>query len=225
MSALNLRSLLVDGASSLGGRARARRQELLAKTFPELASYRVLDLGGTAYSWLQHGSAHPRSVTLVNLFGDELTVRHENDELPDWLTLRVGDACDPPQEIMEDHYDLVFSNSLIEHVGGPLRRRMMADVVRGRATRYWVQTPYRYFPVEPHWLFPMFQFLPLNVRAWLSSRWPLVHTRSTSWEESVASALDTELLGLTELCYLFPDSTILRERVCGMTKSIVAVRG
>ena len=28
-----------------------------------------------------------------------------------------------------------------------------------------VQTPYRYFPVEPHWLFPGLQFLPMGLRA------------------------------------------------------------
>ena len=27
-----------------------------------------------------------------------------------------------------------------------------------------MQTPYRYFPIEPHWLFPGMQFLPLPVR-------------------------------------------------------------
>lgn len=221
---MKLRRLLVDGPGSIGGRARVRRRELLARMFPDLPSYRVLDLGGTAYSWLQESATRPKSVTLVNLFDDELTVRHEQDDLPEWMTLVVGDACDPPASVLEDDYDLVFSNSLIEHVGGPLRRKMMADVVRGRATRYWVQTPYRFFPVEPHWLFPLFQFLPLAARARLSMVWPLMHTRASTWEESVATALDTELLSATELRYLFPEADIHRERLLGLTKSIVAVR-
>ena len=37
--------------------------------------------------------------------------------------------------------------------------------MRELAQLHWVQTPYRYFPVEPHFLFPGFQFLPLTVRA------------------------------------------------------------
>ncbi len=37
----------------------------------------------------------------------------------------------------------------------------------------WVQTPYRYFPIEPHWIFPGFQFLPLSARTEISRRWPL----------------------------------------------------
>ncbi|HEX4060865.1 MAG TPA: UDP-N-acetylmuramoyl-tripeptide--D-alanyl-D-alanine ligase [Streptosporangiaceae bacterium] len=49
------------------------------------------------------------------------------------------------------HYDLVFSNSLIEHVGGHERRERFADTVHQLSGAYWVQTPYRYFPVEPHW--------------------------------------------------------------------------
>lgn len=221
---MRLRSLFVDGRSSLGGKARQRRRELLLSTFPDIASYRVLDLGGTAYSWLQDDIVRPKAVTLVNLFDDELTARHEAEQLPDWLTLVVGDACDPPRSVQDDDFDLVFSNSLIEHVGGPQRRRMMADVVSRLAPRHWVQTPYRYFPIEPHWLFPLFQFLPLPVRARLSILWPLVHTRAGTWEQAVATALDTELVGMTEYRWLFPDSRIIKEQFLGLTKSIIAVR-
>lgn len=221
---MSLRSLLVDGPSSVGGRARARRRELLARVFPDIESYNVLDLGGTAYSWMQEGAVRPKSVTLVNLFDGELTVRQEQDPLPDWLTLVVGDACDLPDELLDRHYDLVFSNSLIEHVGGPARRTMLAAQVHATADRHWIQTPYRYFPVEPHWLFPLFQFLPLVVRAWLSRVWPLAHTRATTWDGAVATALDTELLGITELRHLFPGSTVHRERFLGLTKSVVLVR-
>ena len=74
--------------------------------------YRVLDLGGTAYSWL-NAPLQPKAVTLLNLFESELKARHEDDKLPDWLSLVAGDACEPPPEIREADFDLVFSNSLI----------------------------------------------------------------------------------------------------------------
>jgi hypothetical protein len=87
-----------------------------------------------------------------------------------------------------------------------------------------VQTPYRYFPVEPHFLFPGFQFLPLKARAALVQRWPLVHTRPGDHDAAVSAALHVELLGRTELEALFPDSEIVSEKLAGLTKSLVAVR-
>ena len=40
-------------------------------------------------------------------------------------------------------FDLVFSNSVLEHLGGHGRRRQFADVVHESAPEWWVQTPYR----------------------------------------------------------------------------------
>jgi hypothetical protein len=80
----------------------------------------------------------------------------------DWISTLVGDACALPRRVTDQRFDLVYSNSVIEHVGGHARREAFAAAVRNAADRYWVQTPYRYFAIEPHWLFPGFQ----------SSRWP-----------------------------------------------------
>jgi len=89
-----------------------------------------------------------------------------------------------------------------------------------------VQTPYRYFPVEPHWLFPGFQFLPLAARVAVSRRWPLGHVRSPKVPSAAAvrDVTSVELLTLTELRSLFPDAHVYRERFCGLVKSIVAYR-
>jgi hypothetical protein len=217
------RARLTDGPSSLGGRSRGRRWQLFMRLFPDFGTYRVLDLGGTAYSWLD-APVRPREVTLLNLFESEFDVRHRERKLPEWLVLATGDACNPPSQIKLTNFDLVFSNSLIEHVGGLARRKQLASVVRESAPKYWVQTPYRYFPIEPHWIFPGFQFLPLAVRAELSQRWPLMHTRSTNWPEAVETALEVELLSITEMRHLFPDSEIHHERLAGLTKSVIAVQ-
>jgi hypothetical protein len=220
---MSLRSRLVDGPASIGARARARRWDLLGELFPELPSYRVLDLGGTADSWLRT-PVKPKSVTVLNLYDAELTVGREAEALPDWVALASGDACEPPADVLAGDYDLVFSNSLIEHVGGALRRSQLAAVVRAAAPRYWVQTPYRYFPVEPHYLFPGFQFLPVAARGRLARSWPLIHTRASTWEGGVGTALEVELLSATEMRYHFPDASLRFERLAGLPKSMIAVR-
>jgi hypothetical protein len=85
--------------------------------------------------------------------------------------------------------------------------------------------PYRYFPLEPHWLFPGLQFMPMAARARLAARWPLAHSSPDSREDAMSEVQWTELVGVAELKSYFPGSTIHHERVAGLTKSLVAVGG
>lgn len=217
MSVHALRNRIVDGPDSVGARRRARRWEWLRAAFPQIENMSVIDLGGTAESW-QRAPVRPARVHVVNL-------EHEADaDLPSWLRADQGDACNLPPAILGSSYDLVFSNSVIEHVGGHAQRQRFAEAVHKLADRHWVQTPYRYFPIEPHWLFPGFQFLPMSARAQISYRWPLAHTRSASVDDGLAEAMSVELLSRAEMSYYFPHAEIQAERLLGAVKSLIAVR-
>ena len=216
----HIRHLLVESPTSLGGRARARRWNDLVARFPDLASLRVLDLGGTVDAWAV-APIRPRHVTVLNL--DEPGTTDQP-----WLTPVTGDACNAAAELAgttgETSFDLVFSNAVLEHVGGHANRARFAQQARDLAPRHWIQTPYRYFPVEPHWLFPGMQFLPVAARARIATVWPLAHSPAGTTDEGLSSVLWTELLGIAELRHYFPESQIIHERVVGLTKSIIAVR-
>jgi hypothetical protein len=201
---------------SVSAAARGRRwQELLAR-FPGIAEMRVLDLGGDLRSW-QLGGLRPRELLIINR--DEQLV-HE-----DWAQSVVADACDLPPEIRQRSFDLVYSNSVMEHVGGHHRRRQFAEAVRTLAPSYWVQTPYRYFPVEPHWLFPGFQWLPVSARARVMRWWPLGnYPTGIPYDEAVDHVLNIELLSRAAMRAYYPDAEIWSERVLGLTKSLVAIR-
>jgi hypothetical protein len=112
---------------------------------------------------------------------------------------------------------------VIEHVGGHAKRKQMADVVRQLGDRHWIQTPYRYFPIEPHWVFPGFQFLPTNLGARVAEVWPFAWSVPADRRAAVENVVEIELLNRTQLEYYFPESTILAERVAGLTKSLIAV--
>lgn len=177
----------------------------------------MLDLGGVAATW-EAAPVRPREVVAVNLGAG-----HAVDL--GWFRGVAGDACDPPPGVLDEPFDLVFSNSLLEHVGGHARRRELAAVVERAAPRHWVQTPYRYFPVEPHWMVPGMQFLPVAARAKLSRRLPFgPANKHTPEPDVVDECCWVELVGVTELRHYFPRSEIWRERAFGLTKSIVAVR-
>ncbi len=180
----------------------------------------VVDLGGTVDTWMQ-APVRPRHVTVLN-------ISEPGDSDVDWITPVLGDACRAVPELdsagLPVAFDVVFSNAVLEHVGGHAQRCQFADSVRALAPLHWVQTPYRYFPVEPHWLFPGMQFLPLPARTTIATYWPLAHSPAESLENARHEVLWTELIGVSELKALFPDSEMIRERLAGLTKSIIAVR-
>ena len=76
-----------------------------------------------------------------------------------------------------------------------------------------------------HQAFPGFQFLPVPTRIAISRRWPFVHTPSSEFDAELDAVLSVELVGLTEFRHLFPASVLHRERLAGLTKSLVAVKG
>lgn len=215
-----LRGRLASARSpgSLAARARARRWEMFAAHFPEVGDMRVLDLGGTTFTWVS-APVRPREVVVVNM-------KPQPSEV-DWISTLVADACALPRQVTDQSFDLVYSNSVIEHVGGHARREAFAAAVRNGAARYWVQTPYRYFVIEPHWLFPGFQFLPVAIRAELTRRWKLGHRRAGRHppDLAVAKVLDVELLSKAEMRHYVADcTTVLSETFLGLVKSIIAVK-
>lgn len=212
-----IRNRLVDSPDSLAERLRAKRWSDLHAAFPDLERMSVVDLGGTVSSWLR-APVRPKHVTV-------LTLEPQGGEGVAWIDAQYADACDLPEHLRTARADLVYSNAVLEHVGGMERRQRFAETVHRMADRHWVQTPYRYFPVEPHWLFPGFQFLPVATRVAIGRRWRLVHTPDRDYDSMLASVLGVELVGLTEFRSLFPDSEIRHERVAGLIKSIVAVKG
>ncbi|ORV60674.1 class I SAM-dependent methyltransferase [Mycobacterium gastri] len=209
----------VNSRRSLSGRARARRWRHLIETFPSLREMRVLDLGGTPESW-RLAPVLPTSVTVVNLLPQESPVKGPAKG----IVAIQADACDLPAAIASTHFDLVYSNSLLEHVGGHVRRQRLADNVRSLADRHWVQTPYRYFPIEPHWLFPGMQWLPYEARVQISMHWNRGHIRTRTRAEAQEQVDEIDLIGISQMRRYFPSSTIWYERFAGLVKSLVAIQ-
>jgi hypothetical protein len=212
-----LRNLVtgVDSPTSLSGRARARRWTRFREVFPEIADMRVLDFGGTPMSW-RLAPVRPAALTVVNL------ASLDSDDPA--LTVVRANACELPDRLRREKFDLVYSNSLLEHVGGHVQRQRLVDNVRDRADRHWVQTPYRYFPIEPHWLFPGFQWLPYSARITLSQKWNRGHVQTHTRAEAELQVNEIDLVGIAQMRMYFPDSTIWYERFAGLVKSLVAIR-
>jgi hypothetical protein len=214
-----IRALITDPArpGSLAARTRGRRWDSFRAEFPELEDMSVIDLGGTTEFWSSIPN-RPAHLTLVNPAA-----------VPDprlaWADVIIGDACEPPESLAGRRFDLVYSNSTIEHVGGHIRRRLFAEVVERLGTHMWIQTPYRYFPIEPHFVFPWFQHLPIAARSAVAAHWPLMPSGfPTEKAEIREEVMGIELLSIAEMREYFPDAAIRYERVGGLVKSLIAVR-
>jgi ubiquinone/menaquinone biosynthesis C-methylase UbiE len=178
----------------------------------------VLDVGGAEAYWKTMGmDADDRvSVTLLNLTKETVI-------LPN-LSSVAGDAR---QLNFEDNsFDVVFSNSVIEHVGGYADQMKMAKEVMRVGNRYFIQTPNKYFPLEPHFLFPFFQFLPVAVRVRLLQSFNLGWFPKTPERTKAIEIVESiRLLGRDEFLRLFPGARLYEEKVFGLTKSFVAYSG
>jgi hypothetical protein len=205
---------------SLSRRLRQKRSAFFEQLIaPLVKPLRVLDVGGTEDFWqsLGYGNRDDVWVTLLNLTATATSS-------PQFVSI-AGDARDLSQ-FKRREFDVVFSNSVIEHIGDFHDQKRMADEVQRVGKRYFVQTPNRYFPVEPHFLFPWFQFLPEAVQVWLLGRFRL-GTYDIVNDRDYARELVREirLLSLREFSSLFPVANIYCERLLGMTKSFVAYGG
>lgn len=201
---------------SLQRRFRARRMALLARTVGLTAGMRVLDVGGTIEIW-RMAPVMPRVVLLNQAFWPHQVEGAEGAILGDGTRLPFADRS----------FDLVFSNSVIEHVGDAAAQARFAAEIARVGKRYWVQTPNRFFPVEQHMWTPLVHWLPRTWQRAILRRfsvWRLVTKHNPAEREFyVDHYLETiRLLSAPELSALFPGAAILRERFLGWAKSLIA---
>ena len=196
---------------------RRRRLQKFSTMLRPQSSERLLDVGG--YPWCWPPETRRAQITLINVaFPPEAKTATTGA-----FDLVVGDGCALP--FADGAFDIVFSNSAIEHLGTWERQQRFAAETRRVGRRLWVQTPAREFFLEPHLFAPFVHWLP---RSW--QRRLLRYGTLWGWfirpDRTQIDAFLTEVRLLTfgEMQRLFPDCTILRERFLGLTKSYIAVR-
>jgi hypothetical protein len=155
-------------------------------------------------------------MTILNLYPPK-------ESLPTHVQWLMGDGRRLP--FPDRAFDLVYSNSVIEHLGDWESQRHFAEEIARVGARYYVQTPNRDFPIEPHLFTPAIHFLPKRWQSRLLRNYT-VWGRLTKPTQAQCDALlrEIRLLRDGEMRVLFPGATIVRERVAGLTKSFFAVR-
>jgi 2-polyprenyl-3-methyl-5-hydroxy-6-metoxy-1,4-benzoquinol methylase len=209
---------------------RTRRGRLFIDRLKPSATDKILDLGGGRGGHMAEILPFRHNVTIADADADMMKCATESYG---FATIRLDGSDKFP--IADGQFDIVFCSSVIEHVTAP--REIVFDLlddaefaasarsaqanfageVRRVAKRYFVQTPYKYFPVESHSFLPFFVVL-------LPRRWQMKFMAffGRHWIKSVTP--DFRLLTIKEMRALFPDAEIALERYCGFVKSIIAIK-
>lgn len=187
---------------------RARRMQEFTQRMQLQPGMRIIDLGGLPELWETFD--FELDITLVN-FDSQFS--HFSGSYRRTYRILSADACDL-KELADGEFDLVFSNSVIEHVGLPDRQANFAQNVRRLAPQYWVQTPSIWFPIEAHCNLPFWWFYPSWLQQTCFARWQR-QGKQFIWQQMNS----TRVLTLDRLKSLFPGASVYVESVSGFPKS------
>lgn len=199
---------LVDAVSL---RSRKRKLRLLLEELRPTAETSILDVGADelgfgeadgcgTLNFLEEMYPWPERITALGLHeGAGFRARYPR------IRYVQGDACALP--FADGEFDVVFSNAVVEHVGGRERQRALVTEALRVGRSVFVTTPNRWFPVEVH------------------TRLPLVHWLPDALSHRVYRALgkgfaaENHLLSKRELAALFPG----RVRILNLGLTLVAI--
>lgn len=205
-------------SESIGNKLRQRRFNFFLYQIKHLKKpIRILDIGGTESFWVNRGFANNKDyeITLINLRIED--VKSSN------IASEIGDATDL-SKYNDKEFDVVFSNSVIEHLYTKENQKKMANEVMRLGKNYFIQTPNRFFPIEPHFLFPMFQFLPRKLKIFLLTKTKIVRGKKYELDYAENRINEIKLLDKSELMKLFTPAKIYKEKFFGLNKSFIAYK-
>ena len=210
----------VDNENSLSNRFRSRRFRYFEQLFSGFEGpVSILDVGGTVRFWECRGWAGRNDVdiTLLNLFSEDVDVPN--------IKSVAGDATNLSQ--YEDNtFDVVFSNSVIEHLFTYENQKAMASEVQRVGKAHWIQTPNYWFPFEPHFHWLGWHWYPRSLRVAAIQKFKCGHRGPIKGRKEAEEAIDeVRIMTKRELRAAFPASRIWSERLLGLTKSHVAISG
>jgi SAM-dependent methyltransferase len=176
---------------------------------------KILDAGGTQNFWEKMKFTSPDKAEITILNNELITVTLPNFRYI-WGDIRRMNM------FRNNQFDVVFSNSVIEHLASFDDMKEAAGEIIRTGKKYFVQTPNYYFPIEPHFLFPFFQFLPKKIKIFLLMKFKLGWFEKQKEIENAEKIINSvNLLTKSELLKLFPGSCLLKEQYLFITKSLI----
>lgn len=210
--------------SKLSHVSRARKLELFNLVMQPTENMTLLDIGAE----VAHGDADNRQLIDTYPWKERITAGNISPEHISAVKRRypeveavVADACRLPWP--DKHFDIVYSNAVIEHVGDFERQKQMAAEIMRVGKRWFVTTPNRWYPFEFHMRLPFVTWLPFEGYLWVGS---IVFYNHVKGRYTAGRRRDDlRLMTSRELRKCFPDSKIVKQRVTFMAETLIVIGG
>ncbi len=184
----------------------------------------VLDIGAqvAADGWadLQLLDSYPwkGNISTINILEQHTSAIQQR--FPE-IDARTGDALCLPWP--DKHFDIVYSNAVIEHVGDLDDQRKMASEIMRVGRRWFVTTPNRWYPFEFHLRLPFVTWLP--GQAYLTCARILSYNHIQGRYVFGRRRSGIRLMTAGELRQCFPQSRVIPLRVTFMAETLIVVGG
>jgi len=194
---------------------RKKRMVVFENIFKPLNGKNVLDVGAAAFSSNWPFLKSKPKLTVINL---KLSEDDNRERLRQGIDFVVGNCLKLP--FKDKSFDIVYSNSVIEHLGSLDNQKLFAKELMRVGKSIFIQTPNKYFFMEPHFITPFIHYFPKGFQKNLLryfTIWGLVSKPSRQKIKQILGEI--RLLSYGELKRIFPGCKIMKESFLFFTKS------
>lgn len=216
-----------ENPNSIGSKLRIKRigalESMINHAYDNYGHVNIIDVGGTYQYWKilpeQFLREKQVKITIVNLAG-----AFKHTQANRFFSFLEGNGCDL-SAFENKSFHIAHSNSVIEHVGSWNEMTCFAQEITRVSKSYFVQTPYFWFPIEPHYMLPFFHWLPEPARVSIVMKFDLARRKRKKDVDSAVRSLEhVRLLDKRMFSTLFKDAHITYEKVLYLPKSIIAIK-
>lgn len=210
-------------------RCRRKRGEIFKQYLKPKEEDRILDLGGGEGAYISQMIPFRKNVYIADINRKKL----KKSVGKGFKTIVLNEDGTIPCE--DGYFDIIFCSSVIEHVtvdkrdmetiqtnkefrnAALKRQKKLSEEIERVGKSYFVQTPYKYFPLESHSRLPVILvLLPRKLQI------KIIKFFRKFW--FARTSPDWNLLTVKDMKFLFPGAKIIKERVFFFTKSLMAIK-
>ena len=222
---------MASAASFIGAvrvRAAHKRSTLFRRHIEALPRpLRIIDLGGSAAMWKRWGVTEADGVQVVLANNHRRDTTHRKEALPGrFMDTWSVDVLELTAETFVS-YDLVFSNSMLEHLPTQDAQARLAAAIMASGKPYFIQVPNKHCIVDPHFPHPLAAFFamwPRRLQVWAHHRHALGSSGRAATMSASRKAIESyHPLARGDLQALFPSARVVTEWNLGLPMSLVAI--